>query len=243
MWWLPDPAAEQDEAFRRIWQNLRQVPAVTDGRHDTEGWHQRTGTFVLCCARIPDGTLTAEYDEVHNALLELPYARLHPVWFLNIPVLELGYLVDEPLQRDEIDQTRLTEFIQMAERPVRDYPRFLVELGGVNSFADAAFIDIHDDGWFSRIHRRLLDFMVVPPDTTFPYLPLLTIAQYTTNSPIGRLPAMLAEWRDSDFGAFEVEAIEIVGIRTGEPYALPEVLHVLPLGTRNPSPVFTTLPS
>lgn len=232
LWWLPDPGMEQEEGYRRIWQNLRQVADVQDGRHDGPEWRAHDGRFAMCCVRVPTEILPVELSDLRGALANFPFVRLHPDRFLHIPIQELGFVTDEPERRDELTPERLSEFIIMAERPVDDFPRFSITLGGVNSFVDAAFLDVHDGGWLSRIHRRLLDFVVIPPDTRFPYLPHMTIAHYTRSAPIGNLPAVLAEWRDQTFGAFDVTQVEVVLIQTSESYPELETVHAFELGTR-----------
>lgn len=179
--------------------------------------------------------MSAELTALRSALDAFPFVRLHPDRFLHIPIQELGFVTDEPGQRDELTADRLEEFINMAERPVDNFPRFKITLGGVNSFVDAAFLDVHDDGWLSRIHRRLLDFVVIPPETHYPFLPHVTIAHYTKSAPIGNLPAVLAEWRDQSFGSFEVTHVEVVLVSTAEPYPDLDSVHAFELGTRNSS--------
>lgn len=140
------------------------------------------------------------------------------------------------MQRDEFARDRLDEFIAMADRPISDFGPFEITLGGVNSFTDAAFLDVHDDGWLSRIHRRLRDFAILPVDPTYPYLPTLTIAHYVDAAPIGRLPAILSEWRDSRFGSFTANTVDIMLLDTAEPYPELEVAHSFTLGHgRNPA--------
>ena len=40
-WWLPDPAVQQEAAYRRIWQNLRSLKEVEDGRAGSQGIRAR----------------------------------------------------------------------------------------------------------------------------------------------------------------------------------------------------------
>lgn len=235
LWWLPDPATEQDEAYRRIWQNLRQVTEVQDGRHDGPEWRSREGRFALCCVRIPTDTLSNDFARLRNALAGFPFVRLHPDAFLHIPIQELGFVTEVPEQRDELTGDRLQEFIALAEHPVMAFPQFDIALGGVNSFVDAAFLDVHDGGWLSRIHRRLLDFAIVPPDSQFPYLPHATIAHYTRSAPIGNLPAVLADWRDHTFASFRATRVEIVLLQPSTPYPELEIVHAFDLGVRSRS--------
>ena len=223
---------EQTEGYRRIWQNLRQVTEVQDGRHDGPEWRSREGRFALCCVRIPPGTLSIEFARLRNALAGFPFVRLHPDAFLHIPIQELGFVTDTPAQRDELTPARLQEFIAAAQHPVVEFPRFAISLGGANSFVDAAFLDVHDGGWLSRIHRRLLDFVVIPPDMRFPFLPHATIAHYTRSAPVANLPAVLADWRDQTFATFEATHVEIVLLDTSTPYPEMETVQAFELGAR-----------
>lgn len=211
---------------------------MQDGRHDGPEWRSRKGRFALCCVRVPVEALSPELARLRAALSAFPFVRLHPDEFLHIPIQELGFLTDAPEHRDELTAGRLDEFIAMAEQPVDGFPRFTITLGGVNSFVDAAFLDVHDGGWLSRIHRRLLDFVVIPPDTHFPFLPHATIAHYTGAFPVGNLPAVLAEWRDRTFGSFEVTRVDVVLLPTTQPYPALETVHAFELGTRT-APVLT----
>lgn len=230
LWWLPDIPSEQDEAYRRVWQNLRQVTHVVDGRHDTAEWRRHDGDFALCCVRIPLGTLDPAIDGLRTALRAFPFVRLHPDAFLHIPVQELGFVTERPQARDEISPSRLQEMIAQAQIPVSDFPTFDVTIGGVNSFVDAVFLDVHDNGWLARIHHRLIDFAAIPPDQRFSYLPQVTIAHYTEAAPIGNLPAVLTPWRDQPFGAFRIETIDIVRLRTDAAYPELVVEHQFHLG-------------
>jgi 2'-5' RNA ligase len=206
---------------------------VADGRHDLVEWRSHTGDFALCCVRIPVDALSPTIEDLRATLRHFPFVRLHPDAFLHIPVQELGFITDRSQARDEISAQRLGEFIAQADLPISDFPAFDVSLGGVNSFVDATFLDVHDDGWLSRIHRRLIDFVAIPPDQRFSYLPQVTIAHYTEAAPIGNLPAALAPWRDQAFGSFRVESIDIVRLRTNETYPDLVLEHQFQLGRQH----------
>jgi len=218
IWWLPDIPAEQDEAYRRIWQGLRQYRHVRDGRHDTSAWRGRAGRFALCIIRVPDDALSVSLEELREALDTIPFVRLHPDYFLHIPVQELGFVVAEPNARDELTPSRLDEFVQHARDPVAGFRSFPIRLGGVNSFLDAPFLDVHDGGWCSRIHHRLRGVVAIPPDTRYPYVPHVTLGHYTVRRRIGHLPATLTPWRDMPFGEFTATELEIVTMAVDEPY-------------------------
>lgn len=216
---------------------MRLVSEVTDGRHDTDAWRQHNGDFVMCCLRVPAEVMSPALDDVRDALRAFPYARIHPPEFLHIPVQELGFLTDTPAGRSDITQEWLDEFIGQAEMPISEFSPFPVTLGGINSFVDAAFLDVHDNGWLSRIQVRLLDFVKIPPSTRYAYLPTVTIAHYTTNAPIGNLAAVLTPWRDKAFGEFQVTSIDVVKLQTEVEYPDLEVIHRIELG-RPQNPIF-----
>ena len=231
LWWLPDPAAQQEEGYRRVWQNLRALSEVRDGRHDTDEWRARPGPFLMVCVPVPAEVLLPQVQDIREALRHFPFARIHPDGFLHIPIQEVGFLTDEPVRKDDVSPARREEFIEMAGRALRDFPRFPVLLGPVNSFADAAFLDVHDDGWLSRIQDRLVELLAVSPSTRYPYLPHVTIAHYDRSAPLGNLPGVLAEWRDTPLGSFVVTDISVVSLDTQETFPPFDLVHRFPLGT------------
>lgn len=229
-WWLPDVPSEQDESYRRIWSQLRQIDSVSDGRHDTEDFLNRRGDLVVLCARVPAEVLIPEFQALQQTLAALPYARIVPESTFNITVQELGYLSPRPNGRDEITEQWLQEYLEQCHLSLKDFRPFDVKLGGVNSYADAAFLDIRDNGWFSRIHEVLVDFVSQPPRTRYPYLPELIVAQYIADAPLGTLVHDLTPYRDMEFGDFRVEQIDVIRIPTTEPFAAQQVVQSYPLG-------------
>lgn len=229
-WWLPDVPSEQDESYRRIWSHLRQIERVSDGRHDTEDYLNRRGDLVILCARVPADVLIADLATLQNKLAAHDYVRVVPEQSFTITVQELGYLNPRPNGRDEITEQWLDEYLEQCHISLKDFRPFDVRIGGANSYADAAFLDIHDNGWFSRIHEVLVDFVSQPPRTRYPYLPELIIAQYMKDAPIGTLVHDLTPFRDKDFGSFRVEQIDVLRIPTNEAFAEPQLVQSFELG-------------
>lgn len=230
LWWLPDVPSEQDASYRAIWSQLRQIDTVADGRHDTDDYMNRRGDLVIICARVPVAALLPAFHQVREVLSAHEYVRLIPEDMLIITVQELGYLSPRPNGRDEITEDWLNEYIEQCHLSLKDFRPFEVRLGGTNSYSDAAFLDVHDNGWFSRIHEVLVDFVSQPPRTRYPYLPELIVAQYTQDAPMGTLVHDLTPFRDMEMGAFRVERIEVVRIPTTEAFAEPRVVQSYPLG-------------
>jgi 2'-5' RNA ligase len=218
LWWLPDIPAEQDRSYDRIWDQFHEIDVLADGRHDTEAWTRRDGDFVLCCVRVPGDALTGAYRSLRAGLEPLAPVRLHPPEFLHIAIQEIGFVTARPKRRDEFGRARLDEFISYIEQPIADFAPFSIELTGVSAFTDAAFLQVRDNGWLSRIHFRLRDFVIVPPNKHFPYLPFATVAHFTGSAPAELVRQALLDYHTESFGSFPVTEIDLVRISTKEPY-------------------------
>lgn len=220
---------EQDQAYRRIWQGFRATPTVADGRHDTDDWRSRRGSFAMALVRIPSSVMQPALDRLRADLAPFPFVRQHPDGFHHVTLQELGFLVDTPSGSDEIDPVRLEEFTQAAAAAVGERPAFTLRLGGANSFQDAAFLEVHDGGALEPLHSRLLELAAIPRAPQFAYVPHVTIAHYTAAAPNHHLAAVLSHWRRTAFGEIAVRDIEIATLRVEEPYPPLEPWAVLPL--------------
>lgn len=229
--WWPSIANRQDEAFRNIWQELRQHERVTAGTRIGNPGSDRADASIVCAIRVPP---TAEMANalapMRRALAQLPFVAMLPVRSLHIVIQEMGFLVESPTRQDETSLALIDEFKQHAALPISDFPAFNIEIGGFNSFLDAPFLDVHDDGWCFRIHHRLRDFVLLPIEDDFAYLPHVLLGCYTRSNEMGRLPALMAPWRDRRFGSFVAETVDLLRISTADPFAPPEVIHSFELG-------------
>lgn len=221
---------DQDDAFRRVWQTFRTFDQVADGRHDTADWRSRGGAYAVCLVRVPVPVVRPVLDPCRAALAEYPFVRLHPDHFLHITLQELGFVQSAPCRPDEITPARLEEFATAAAAPLGAQAPFDLTLGGVNSFQDAAFLDVHDRGRCARLHGRLFELAAIPRAPRYAYLPHATIAHYTAEAPIDDIAATLARWRDTPFGTFPVTEIEIATLAIDQPYPPLETYAVIPLG-------------
>jgi hypothetical protein len=222
--------SDHAEAFRRIWRAFTEAERVADGRHDTPGWRGRGGPFAFCCVRIPALELQPDLDGVRLALGELPWVRLHPDHFLHVMLQEFGFVVESPRRRDEITPARLEELTAAAIAVGRDNRGFDLSLNSINAFRDAVFLQPgRGAGRCTRLHQRLREVAAVVTAPRYPYLPLATIAHFTGDVPIGDLPERLQSWRGERFGGFPVRQIEVVTLRTDEPYPPLESHAVIPL--------------
>jgi len=220
---------DQDEAFRRVWQTFRTFSHLADGRHDGADWRSHDGDYAVCVIRVPVASIAEPLAACRRALADYPYVRLHPDGFLHVSLQELGFVCDDPGRPDEITPQRLEELAIAAAAALAPRPPFRISLGGINSFQDAAFLDVHDDGNCGRLHARLLELTAVSRAPRYAFLPHVTLAHYTASDPNDGIAADLAPWRDVRFGSFAVTAVEIVTLRVDEPYPELAPYAVIPL--------------
>lgn len=220
---------DEDESFRRVWQTFRTFGHLADGRHDGPDWRSHEGVYAICIVRVPAPLLKRPLAQCRAALAAYPFARVHPDHFLHVSLQELGFVCERPERPDEITRERLEEFATAAAGALADRAPFAVSLGGVNSFQDAAFLDVHDDGSCGRLHGRFFELAAVPRVPRYAFLPHVTIAHYTAEAPADGLVADLARWRDVRFATFPVTAVEIVTLRLDEPYPELEPYALIPL--------------
>lgn len=220
---------DQDEAFRRVWQTFRTFPRLADGRHDDADWRSHDGDYAVCVVRIPVSAIAAPLAACRATLAAHPYVRLHPDGFLHLTLQELGFVCDDPARPDEITPGRLEELATAAAGALASRPPFRIDLGGINSFQDAAFLDVHDDGSCGRLHARLFELTAIARAPRYAFLPHVTVAHYTAAVPNHGLAASLTPWRDVRFGSLLVPAVEIVTLRVDEPYPPLEPYALIPL--------------
>ena len=206
-------ARRQNAAYRGIWEAFERYPTLADGRHDDEVWRDHSGLFACCMIRIPLGSLDPSLAELRDALEARSFARLHPHSFLHIMLQEIGFVTFAPVKDDEITPARFDEIRSAIGSVSKDIGAFRLVVGGVNSFQDAPFLEVRDDGACNLIHTRLRELAAVPIVPCYPFLPHVTVGHYVGNvDPIPTI-AVLRQYREREFGTVEVDAVELATVR------------------------------
>src|SRR4051812_3732825 len=136
----------QESGFKRMWQAFTGYPTLADGRHDDANWRAHNGRFAGCLIKIPASALEPNLEAFRNAVRPLEQARLHPDHFLHIMIQEIGFVCRTPQGPDEISIERFDELGSALSTALTDMDAFDITIRGVNSFEDAAFLEVHDAG-------------------------------------------------------------------------------------------------
>lgn len=194
---------------------LHQVPTTTPSEiRDFSEWRRGRESYVvwvLRCdqSRAIQSKFNAAREHLKGYLLE-PYPR-QP----HISLFVCGFLVDEGQYNDDFTQTQLDAQVQALGKA--NLPSFEIEIGGINSFASAPFLEIRDpEGGIP--HLRGVLSRGAPEFRTAPYRPHLTLGLYADAFPsekvLERMAAFSSEplwWRVERVSLARYRAKEIAG--------------------------------
>jgi len=151
-------------------QNPFTIPA--ENRDFTE-WRRGRETYAVWVLPVREKAILEKFkaarEHLNGYLLE-PYRR-QP----HITLFVCGFLVDEPKHNDDFTTTQLQ--LQMKALEQESIEPFEIEIGGLNSFASAPFLEVQDP---TDSITRLRDILLRGGREfrTAPYTPHLTVGLY-----------------------------------------------------------------
>lgn len=218
-----------NSSYRRIWEAFCQCEMTADGRHDTPTWHAHGGLYAASVIRVDAPALEPALGEIRAVLAELEGVRLHPDPFLHIMLQELGFVESQSNDPSQMTTVRLEEFAQSSIEPVAKTRVFPVQLGGVNAFQDAIFLEARAQGELIKLHERLFELAAIPRVPRHAFLPQCTIAHFVGDAPAQPVREAIASFRDLRVGAIEAFEVEVVTLDTAQTYPQLEPYAVIPL--------------
>ena len=228
-WRLRRQARRQESAYKRHWQAFSRYPTLADGRHDDESWRAHSGRFACCLIRIPAHALQPRLNQLRAELASDGKVRLHPDHFLHIMIQEIGFTTTNPSRSDELSFDRFDELTTAFTSALKDISAFEITASAVNSFEDAAFLEVQDGARCSAVHARLREVAAVPMIPRYAYLPHITIAHYLGSYDSMDTLKTLQQFRTGEFGVFPVTEVEIATLRVDIDYPPIHSVRKIPL--------------
>jgi 2'-5' RNA ligase len=171
-------------------QMLNQVQTTLPAEiRDFPEWHHGRASYAVWVLTLEEEAIRDKFAaaraQLDGYLLE-PYGR-QP----HITLFVCGFLVEKPQYNDDFTQAQLQNQIQALEET--SPPPFEIEIGGLNSFASAPFLEVHDpNGGIARLRevlsRGAREFR------TAPYTPHLTVGLYADTFPSVEVARRLVEF-------------------------------------------------
>lgn len=172
---------------------LNSVPTTVPSEdRDFPEWRRGRKNYAVWILQLPEQAILEKFQAAREHLsgyLLKPYHR-QP----HITLFVCGFLVDKPQYSDDFTQTQLQDQIQALENA--GIQPFEVEIGGLNSFASAPYLEVYDlQEGIARLRETLS--RGAREFRTAPYTPHLTIGLYAGAFPseklVKRLMAFPAE--------------------------------------------------
>ena len=154
---------------------------------DFPEWHHGRESYAVWVLALEDETVQERFKSARGHLdgyLLEPYRR-QP----HITLFVCGFLVDTPRYNDDFTQAQLQAQIEILEQA--HIQPFEIEIGGLNSFASAPYLEARDlQGGIARLRevlsRGAREFR------TAPYRPHLTVGLYAGTFPSDHVARRLA---------------------------------------------------
>lgn len=218
------------EGYERVWERFVRERRLEFGGHMDPEWQEGHKLSASLLVPVEASRFHERLEPLREALRPFSCVSVHPDHFMHLTLVLLGFLVDEPVERDEVSRERLQEIEVSARAVLSDFPAFMVRFANLNAFPGAAFIEVHDGGMLGRLR----DALSVRCDLKKPPgPPHLTIAYFQTpdgtEAPEGLISA-IARYRDWPVGEMMVENVEMTLLDLRSDYPEPRKLARIPLG-------------
>ncbi len=190
---------------------LNQVPVTIPAEiRDFPEWHHGRETYSVWILPLENEAIQGKFEAARqhlNGYLLEPYQR-QP----HITLFVCGFLVDAPQYEDDFTQAQLGSQIQVLGN-TRMRP-FEIEIGGLNSFASAPFLEVHDpQGGITRLREILANG--AREFRSAPYRPHLTVGLYAGAFASEEVARRLAEFPVEPI-RWKVECIAFASYRAQE---------------------------
>lgn len=214
--------------FTKIWKLRTSVqPKVYSGNWARGGWSRGRGKYLTFVIRIDDEKVAGKILDIQKRLSVIPCVDLFPKDYFHITVKGGGFLVETKKSNDEISRKNVAEIISQAEKSLRGAREFKISLKRLNIFSDVVFVEIHDNGEISRIHELLKERVNFLRSSRFEgksFVPHLSICGFKSEKGFDKLLKALEKLRDTSFGTYEVNSLDLVIAHLNHKYPVLETI-------------------
>jgi 2'-5' RNA ligase len=177
-------------------------------------WAKGRSLFYAFMLLIKDPRLVRRIEVIQERLRPFPFVSLPPAHFLHVTLKPLGYWDETKSWDDSLDQDDLGRWVEQAATTAVNQRPFTVKLGGVNSWANSAFVEIYDlQGGLSAL-LEALDARFI--ETGRLRVPHVTVGYYTARAPARALVEVLSTLRSFEVGELQVGSFELVSAEASE---------------------------
>lgn len=220
--------------YQGIWSMRKQPPVVTESWADSE-WARGRTDYITFLIRVRSYEIISTAQKVQEDLRAFSCADPYPVEYMHLTVKETGcFLVDKKENEDEITREELNKLVESARDVLDGLEGFTVDIQNLNHFRSNIVAEARDMGEIREMNRRLLGLEGVQKmGYDYPrFLPHMSLCQFKGLDDYTALIEYLEENRETSFGEFIVNNVELVKaiLPVKERYPVLETIHRFRLG-------------
>jgi 2'-5' RNA ligase len=222
-----------NEAFAKIWGHRNNIrPVVHEGEWTKGEWARGRSEYLTFLIKIDSEKIAERIGDVQNKLSVASCMDPFPKEYLHISVKSGGFLVGTIKSDDEISRKNITKIIDQASKTLEDVRPFKVWLKKLNIFSDVVFVEVHDNNAIKGIHKSLkerVDFLRSSRYEGDSFIPHLSICGFKNEKEFSKLLMVLEKLRNTSFGAFEVDSLDLVVAHLNHKWPILETIHTYAL--------------
>ncbi len=221
-----------NDTFTKIWSlrnNIR--PFVHEGEWTKREWARGRNEYLTFLIKIDSEEIVERIRDVQKKLSIASCIDPFPREYFHISVKGGGFLVGTRKSSDEINRENVAKIMSQACKTLEDVKPFRVWLKRLNIFSDVVFVEVHDST-IKKMHKLLkerINFLGSFRYEGDSFIPHLSICGFKNEKEFGKLLKILEKLRNTSFGVFEVDSLDLVVAHLNHKYPILETIHVYPL--------------
>jgi len=221
-----------NDAFAKIWRLRKNIRLVVHEGEWTKGeWARGRSEYLTFLIKIDNEEIVERIRDIQKKLSVAPCIDPFPKEYFHITVKGGGFLVGTRKSNDEISRENVAKIMDQAGKMLEDVKPFRVSLKRLNIFSDVIFVEVHDNT-VKKIHKLLkerVDFLSSFRYEGNSFIPHLSICGFKNEKEFGKLVKILEKLRNTSFGAFEVDSLDLVVAHLNHKYPILGTICTYPL--------------
>jgi 2'-5' RNA ligase len=201
---------------------------VHEGEWTKGEWARGRSEYLTFLIKIDSEEIAERIGDVQNKLSVASCMDPFPKVYFHISVKSGGFLVRTRKSDDEISRENVAKIMSQAGKTLKDIKPFRVQLKRLNIFSDVVFVEVHDNNAIKEIHKLLkerVDFLRSSKYEGDSFIPHLSICGFKNEKDFGKLLKILGKLRNTSFGTFEVDSLDLVVAHLNHKWPILETIH------------------
>lgn len=221
-----------DDTFAKIWRLRKNIrPVVHEGEWTKREWARGRSEYLTFLIKIDSAEIAGRIRDIQKKLSIASCIDPFPKEYFHVSVKGGGFLVGTRKSNDEINMENVAKIMSQAGEALKDIKPFRVWLKRLNIFSDVVFVEVHDNT-IKKMHKllkRRVDFLGSFRYEGDSFIPHLSICGFKNEKEFGKLLKILEKLRNTSFGVFEVDSLDLVVAHLNHKYPILETVHAYPL--------------